>query len=157
MHSSPLLLSTTSATNFGLTFHFMRIHFKMTFGKVCNGINFESTRFMFFWGRVDLTQTRNPIFFFQFEGPGSGGCWRGTRLCFSDLAIKLTVSLPFVVSIVRTTSEFLCTTWRAPATGKFIPDIMPPTCGHSAYITCGALHLHADNLPTSDQCHPSRQ
>ena len=22
---------------------------------------------------------------------------------------------------------------------------MPPTCGHSAYITCGTLHLHADN------------
>ena len=39
----------------------------------------------------------------------------------------------------------------------FICDIMSPTCGHSACITCGSSHIHADNQPTCDLRHPSRQ
>ena len=32
----------------------------------------------------------------------------------------------------------------------FVRDIMPPTYGHSTYITSGTLHLHADILPTCE-------
>ena len=32
-------------------------------------------------------------------------------------------------------SFFFAKKMKAPATGKFLGDIMPSTCGHSAYIT----------------------